>query len=152
MFSPSRIIGIVCGAAVVACLLACGATQKVREAADRTKRSNELKMIGLCCLQYHDEKRTFPPDQQTLQQWAQQMFPEAVPAIQKTGPGGQYTVAYGPWRLPKDFEPQGAGGTVLGYESQPSPQGRLVLTADGAVRMMNEAEFAAAARPKGAKK
>jgi hypothetical protein len=151
MFSPTRILGFVSGALVLACLLACGAVTKVNEAKARAKRTNDLKQLGLSCHEYEFSNRTFPPDQQAWIQWAQKMQPETVPVIQMAGPGGQYTIIFGRWSLTKDF-PQGASNTVLGYENTPSPGGRLVLFADGAVRIMSEAEFNAAPRPEGAKK
>jgi len=92
-----------------------------------------------------------PPDQQAWAAWSQQKEgAEVAPVLQKVGPGNQYTVLFG-HAIPKDF-PQGTSNTVLGYENQPSPQGRLVLFGDGSVRMVNEAEFAGLPRPTGAKK
>jgi hypothetical protein len=146
-----RLLGAVTALAVLCCVLACGATQKVREAADRAKRSNDLKMLGLSYLNYNDDKKSGPPDQQAWLQWSQQKEgPEAAAVIQKAGQGGQYTILFG-HAFPKDF-PQGASNTVLGYENQASPQGRLVLFGDGSVRMVSEAEFAGLPRPTGAKK
>jgi hypothetical protein len=146
--SPSRIFGAVCATAVVACLLACGATAKVREASARVQRSNDMKQLGIAYHQYHDTNQGGPPDQQTFLQWAQKMAPEAVPVIQQTGPGGPIKFEYGKWRLAKDFE-QGSGSTVLAVDSTVWSGGvKVVLMGDASVRTMTDAELAAAPRPK----
>jgi len=139
MFSPSRIvpriIGVACGLAVLACVLACGATAKVREAQERIKRANELSMVGIAYQNYLNTKGTFPPDQKALLDFAQNTDPEVARIVQS----GQYTFHFAPVKVADLTE--GSGNVVLGYENAASPQGRLVLTADGAVRMMPDAEF-----------
>jgi hypothetical protein len=147
-FSPSRIVGAVCATAVIACLLACGATARVREAAARTQRSNDFKQLGVAYHQYLAVNQSGPADQQAFLQWAQKMEPEAVPFIQQTGPGGPIKFEYGKWRMPKDFE-QGTSNTVLASDSTTWTGGiKVVLMADGSVRTMTDAELAAAPRPK----
>src|SRR5262245_13005774 len=130
MLSPSRVVAFVCGTAVVACLLACGAPQKMREAAERQKRRNDLLMVGLTYHNYHDANGKLPPDQQALLQWAQKSAPEVVSIVQS----GQYTFLYAPVRIPEITE--GASNTVIGYENQPLSGGRLVLMADASVIQM----------------
>src|SRR5689334_19430341 len=133
-FSPSRLFGAACATAVVACLLACGATAKVREAAARQKRMNDFKQLGIAYHTYHDVNQSGPPDQQAFLQWAQKMEPEAVQFIQQTGPGGPIKFEYGKWRLPKDFE-QGSSNTILAVDSQTWSGGmKVVLMGDGSAQ------------------
>jgi hypothetical protein len=143
-----RIVGATAAVAVLSCVLACGATQKVREARMRMERSNDFKRLGLAFHGYHDKHGSGPPDQQAFLKWAQQESPEAVPIIQQTEPGASVTFQYGKWRLGKDFE-LGPGNTVMATDNAPQPDGKKVtLFANGSVRMMTDGELAAAARPK----
>jgi len=150
--SLCRLLGAVCATAVVACLFACGATARVQEAAKRAQRSNDLMQLGLAYHQYVDTNKTGPADQQTFLQWAQKNAPETVALIQQTGQGGSIKFEYGKWQMPKDFEPQGTGGTVLAVDNTVwTGNIQIVLMADGAVKTMTAAEAAAAPRPKKAK-
>jgi hypothetical protein len=131
-------------AVLAACLLACGS---VRQAAERQKKSNDLKQIGLALHSYNDVKKTLPPDEKDFLDWARQFQPEIVPLVQS----GQYTIIYA--KVSLGTLPDGASNTVLGYENVPStPGGRLVLTADAAVFPMSEAEFQNKPRVGAAKK
>lgn len=133
MVSLSRIVGVLSATAILACLLACGATQKVREAADRQKRSNDLKQIALELANYHDANGKFPADQQAFLRGAD-------PVVTSLVQGGQYTVLYGEVRMADLTE--GTSNTVVAYENQTRGGNRLVATADGNVVLMPEAEFA----------
>lgn len=148
MFSPTRIVGALCCVAVVACLLACGS---VRQAAERQKRSDDLRTLGSAALNYEAANRTFPPDQPAFLKWAQGSGDlELIALIQQTGPGGQITFYYGPWK-DADFD-AGRSNTVLAHDGKLWPgHGRLVLTCDGSVQMKTDADLAAMPRPKSKK-
>src|SRR5262249_22282199 len=142
MFTPSRILGVVCGTAVLVCLLACGAQQKIKQAAERAQRSNDLKQIVNAMINYHDANQTFPPDQQTIIQWLQKMDPQSTALVQS----GQFTILYGNMRMLDMTE--GTSNTIVAYDNQMSGGGRLVATADGAVMNMTDGEFATKPRLK----
>jgi hypothetical protein len=140
-----RLTGIASGLVVLACILACGATAKVREASERMKRSNDLKQIGLTYINFFDNKKKPPANLNELITWAGQNQPEAVAVLQQAGPGGAYVIL---WNVDPIKQPAGSSNTVLGHESKvPGAQG-LVLMADGAVHNLSPAEFAAKAQPK----
>jgi len=133
MFSPSRVVTVVCGLALAAFLIACTGPAQARE---RIRRSNELKMIGIAMNNYHDANNGFPPDQQAFLKWAQMNAPEAVSLVQ----GGQYVVLYG--KVMSHQLLDGSSNTVMAYDNVPFRSGRLVLMADGSVQSLSEAEFA----------
>jgi len=145
MFSPSRILGTISGLAVLACLLACGAMQ---QASLKQKRRNDLMQIGLAMHNYHDTKQSLPANEQDFLQWVQQAEPGVASIVQS----GQYTIVYAKVTLPQVAAGDGTPNTVMAYENQPSPGGRLVLMADSSVQQMSEAEFNAKPKLKAAKK
>jgi hypothetical protein len=145
MTAARRLLGIVTALAVLCCVLACGATAKVREAADRQKRMNDMKQVAIATYNYEAANGTFPPDQQTFIAWAQKSEPQAVAIVQS----GKYTFVYAKVRVADVTE--GMSNVVMGYDNQPSAAGRVVLMGDGATRMMTEAEFQAAPRLKAKK-
>jgi hypothetical protein len=116
--------------------VSCGIQQKMREAAERAKKSNDLKEIGLAYHSYcfTNNKGPASPDELMKGQ------PEASAALQKVK-SGDYTVIWGVNLSNMAQFVEGSGNTVLGYETNPSPSGRLVLTCDGAVQNMTEADF-----------
>jgi hypothetical protein len=154
----ARTTATVCGAAVLLGLFGCGmggpkekdapgdkdASEKV--APEETARGKELKKLGEAYHAYHEEHGRGPADVKAFRQWAQVRDPEAVPVVEQTGPGGAYDLVYGAYNFDKDF-PKGTSGTLLAYENKPSPGGRIVLLADGSVKVMDEKAFAAAVRP-----
>lgn len=149
MITRERTFAFVSSVLIVSCLLACGSVTKVREAADRMKRSNDLKQLVLAAHEYHDEKKALPADQQSFLLWAQTKAPEAVPVIQRTGPGGDITYFYAPLVLIKDF-PQGMSNVILAVDNNPVAAGRIVAFVDGSVQVIPQAQLDAA--PKAGKK
>jgi hypothetical protein len=120
---------------------------KVREAAERQKRMNDLRQVGIAFQNYHEANRTFPPDEATFVKWAQTNAPEVVPIVQS----GQYTILYGAVTIPALVAGDGTSNTVIGYDNFPLGGNRAVLTADGMAQPMTEAEFAAKPRLKARK-
>jgi hypothetical protein len=154
----TRATALVCGVAILLGLFGCGkggqegkdapqekdAPEKL--APEETPRGKELKKLGLAYHGYQGDYGRGPADLKTFRQWAQAKDPDAVPVIDQTGQGGTYALLYGAYNFAKDF-PSGVSNTVLAYELEPSPGGRIVLIADGSVKVMSEPAFAAAVRP-----
>jgi hypothetical protein len=154
MISFQRAVGIVCGLAVLACMLACG---NIRQAAERQKTSNDLKQIGLAYHNYNDANKgkgpSAPNDLLPYLEGNQAL-------VDQTAPGGKYVVIWGVSiaELSKT-SPVGMSGTVLGYESTAPTAGGVVLMGDGGTRIVTAAEFntlpkatpSKAAPPKGKK-
>jgi hypothetical protein len=153
MITLRRVVGTVCGLAVLSCILACGAFAKVKEAQQRVITSHDLKQIALAYISYCDaNKGKTPPDFQTLLAWVQKKQPEAAGVVAQGGPGGKYTIRFGDWRFPTSFT-AGTSNTIMAYETKAQSQGVIVVAMfDGSVRMMTPAEFAAAAPPPPSKK
>src|SRR5262249_14916098 len=135
-----RIATVLAGLMILSCMLACG-VGKVREAAARTKRSNDLKQIGLAYHNFHDTNKRGPKDSAELQ--AFEKDPQAKEVIAQTAPGGAYVVI---WNVSiSDLSKKGGlSTTVLGYEANAPTQGGLVLMVDASVTQMNAQEFNAA--------
>jgi hypothetical protein len=139
---PQRLaaVGLVLG--VVALLLGCGGVGKVREAAARAKRTNQLKLVGLAYHSYQDNNIKPPSGVADLLPLLSSE-PDAAQALQS----GEFVILWGA-KVPQDF-PQGTSVTVLGYDKDVPTKGGLVLLGDGSVQNMTLAEFNAAPRPKG---
>jgi hypothetical protein len=148
MIAIRRIATTVAGLLIVSCMLACG-VGKVREAAARAQRTNDLKQIGLSYHSFYDDKKRGPKDSAELQAFVKD--PDAQKVIALSAPGGQYVII---WNV-KIGDMARAGGlstTVLGYESTAPTQGGLVLMVDGSVKQMNAQEFNAAPKASPAEK
>jgi hypothetical protein len=118
---------------VLVLLLACGS---VRNAADRAKRSNRLKAVGLAYINYCDDNRgEGPAGPADLQKYVSE-FPEVSQALQNGD-----IVVYWNIRVPADLLQQGTSNTVLAYEKDVPAKGGMVLMADGSVREMTAQEF-----------
>jgi hypothetical protein len=139
---PQRLasVGLVLG--VVLLLLGCGGVGRVREAAARAKKTNQLKLVGLAYHNYQDNNIKPPAGVGDLMPLLASE-PDAAQALQS----GEFVVLWGA-KVPQDF-PQGTSLTVLGYDKDVPTKGGLVLMGDGSVQNMTLAEFNAAPRPKG---
>ncbi len=133
-------LGLVC----VVLVLGCGAVGKVRQAAARSKRVNELKAVGLAYHNYCDTYAKGPKGVKDLEPFLRD-FPEALRSVQN----GDIIVLWGA-NVPADF-PQGTSNTVLGYDKDVPTQGGPVLLGDASTKIMTAQEFQAAPRPKNAK-
>jgi hypothetical protein len=127
-------------AALLLALLASGCG-RIKNAADRAKKSNDLKQLGLMYHSYIDEHHKGPASADEL--LAAQRDPGAK-AVAQMVKDGKYVLVWGTSITEMQKNPQGATGTVLGYEATAPTAGGLVLMGDASVRNMTAAEFAAA--------
>lgn len=157
MVLSRRIAGGMALPALLACLLACGCSQKSSKDGSpkepqEGQAKNDLQQLGLMYHSYKDSNLNPPADAKELAQWAQRGGLPGAALIQQTsgpGGGGKYVIYFGA-KIPQDF-PAGMDKTVLGYESKVPGEGGVVLMGDGVAKTMTAAEFQAAAKPKIAK-
>jgi hypothetical protein len=122
----------------VAALLAPGCG-RIKNAADRSKKSNDLKQLGLMYHSYIDMHRKGPGSVDDLMTMATDPGAQAVVQMVKDG---KYVLIWGATIVGMQKNPQGTSGTVLGYETTTPTAGGLVLMGDGSVRNVTAAEFA----------
>ena len=139
---PRRLMTVSLILGVVALLLGCGGVAKVREAAARAKKVNQLKQVGLAYHNFQDNNIKPPAGAADLLPLLK-ADPETAQALQS----GDIVVLWGA-KVPADF-PQGTSVTVLGYDKDVPTKGGPVLLGDASVQTMTVAEFNAAPRPKG---
>jgi hypothetical protein len=123
--------------AVIALILGCGG---IRQAAEKQKRVNQLKAIGLAYHNCNDATGRGPTGVQDLRPYLTG-FEDAYQAVQNGD-----IVVYWNAIIPGDF-PKGTGSTVLAYDKNVPANGGPVLLGDASAREMTAAEFAAAPRP-----
>lgn len=139
LVTPPRTVAVLLLTGFAVLSMACGAVGRVREAADRQARSNDLKQIALSYISYCDVNRKGPANIDELVN----LQPEIAPVAQKVK-NGQYVV---PWNVNMANMTQfteGTSNTVLAYESAVPTAGGLVVMCDGFVKNMTAAEFNAA--------
>jgi hypothetical protein len=124
----------------VTALLATGCG-RIRSAADRTRKSNDLKQLGLMYHSYIDANQKGPASADELMKMASDPGSRAVVQMVKDG---KYVLIWGATIVAMRNNPQGSTGTVLGYEATAPTSGGLVLMGDGSVPIMTAAEFAKA--------
>jgi hypothetical protein len=121
---------------------------RVRDAAARSKRTNDLKQIGLSYHNYLDLNAGKPPANADDLAKAAAGDPQAAQAAQ-LAKSGQYIILWGSTVVAMQKNPGGSSGTVLGYENGALLSGGLVLMGDGAVKNMTAAELQAAPKAQG---
>jgi TPR repeat protein len=134
------------GALVLAALalLAAGCS-RVRQAADRAKRGNDLRALGLMYHNYVDSNNKGPASAEDLKKVANSPEEQALVQAVKDG---KYVLIWGTTIREMQNNPEGSSGTVLGYEAAAPSAGGMVLMGDGVVRNMTAAELAAAPKAK----
>jgi hypothetical protein len=123
-----------CGAAVLIGLLV-PAVQKVREAADRTMKLNELSMVGIGIHTYYDaNNHRMPADVNDIQAFV------GNPAVVAHIRSGEIEVIWNAVGLLE--ENRGTGNVIIAWNTVPTADGmRLVLFMDGAVAAITESDF-----------
>lgn len=112
---------------------------RVREAADRTKRMNDLREVAMAAHSFHDAHKRMPGNLEDLRPY---LFGGA--AASRVA-GGEIEVVWN--ALPFKDQPLGTSTVVYAWETKPLSSGdRLVAFMDGSTRMMTESEFQAAAK------
>lgn len=121
---------------------------RVKDAAARTKKSNDLKQIGLTYQNYVDlNSGKAPANADDLAKVAAG-DPQAAQAVQ-LAKSGQYVILWGSTVNEMRKTPSGASGTVLGYEKDAPSAGGMILMGDCAVKNMTAAEFQSAPKAQG---
>jgi hypothetical protein len=126
---PQRVQTVLLVGAVVALLVGCG----LRNAAQKQKRSNDLKQIGLAYHNYFDAFGQAPTKVDDLKNYM-----EGGNDAYKALANGDYVVL---WGVRITDMTAGASNTVLGYEKDVPTKGGLVLMGDAFVREMSADEF-----------
>jgi hypothetical protein len=124
-----RVQTLVLLSATALLLLGCG----IRSAAQKQKRSNQLKQIGLAYHDYYDAFAKGPAGPEDLKNYLEGGN-DAYQALAK----GDFVVIWNV-RIPEMIE--GTGNTVLGYDKDVPAKGGLVLMGDASVREMSADEF-----------
>ncbi|HEY7428751.1 MAG TPA: hypothetical protein VH682_31260 [Gemmataceae bacterium] len=138
--------GIAMGFVALLALLTVGCG-RVKQAAEKTRNTNELKHIALLYQNYLDINHAAPANADDLLKIASS-DPQAVQAVQQAK-SGKYVILWGATTSEMQKNPQGSSGTILGYEKDVPTAGGLVLMGDGGVKNMTAAEFQSAPKATG---
>jgi hypothetical protein len=119
------------------------AVPKIREAAERTNRLNDLKQVSLQAQNFYDANKRMPANAEDLR-----MYLENGPVFTRLKAGEIEVVwkAEGPTNQPK-----GSSAVLYAWYARPEANGtRLAVFMDGTAKILTEAEFQNT--PKAAKK
>jgi Superinfection immunity protein len=136
------ILGVFAGMLVLGCPCGIGllvpAVQRVREAADRTARLNELSQIGKAIHSFHDTTKRMPAKLDDIQPSLNAMTMQRLR-------NGEIEVIWNAVPLPE--EDRGTSNVMMAWDTKPAGNGdRLVLFMDGSVQVINENAFHNAAK------
>jgi Protein of unknown function (DUF1559) len=137
---------IAAGLMAAALLPSVACVGNVRQAAQRMQESNNLKQLALAYMMYMNDPKNKDTGPETVDEfvaWVQKNAQETS-ALVSDVKSGKYVFYLGV-SIPKLTA--GRSNTVLGYEAAVPSAGGQVVMADGSVKQMTAAEFAAAAKP-----
>jgi hypothetical protein len=134
------ILGVLAGVGLLSCAC-CGigsvffVIPKIQQAADRTKRQNDLKSVALAILLFQDSKKRGPANVDELSTELA-MAPLAIQRIRNR----EIEVVWNAARVTD--QPNGGSQTVIAWESKAEAGGnRLVAYMDGQTAVLTEQEF-----------
>jgi len=124
-------------AAMVAMAIACGNPfAKVREAADRTKYSNDLKQIAVAMHNYHSANNRMPKDANTLIVASPDLAGSTAASRLMSG---EIVMV---WGFKLVDQTNGASQTLMGWSNAPVFGGKVgVIFCDGAVGIVEATDF-----------
>jgi hypothetical protein len=132
------ILAVIAGVGLLSCAC-CGVgalffgLPKIREAADRAKRTNDLKALALAIVIFQDDKKRGPAD---IDELAAQLSPDVVQRVRNR----DISVVWKAARMSE--QPAGGSNVVVAWESRLEPNGtRLVVYLDGHPEILPEQEF-----------
>jgi hypothetical protein len=133
------IVGAIGGVLLLGC--ACAGVgvffmiQKVRDAAEREQRANDLKQVALAMHSHYDITKRMPATVEDFQTQLQ-VSPQVMNRLRQ----GEIVVVLD--ALPPTQQTAGTSNVLYAWDTKPAPGGvRLVAYMDGSTRILTESEF-----------